>query len=214
MIDNLKRSREPLTWMLIVLVLAQLVLGLVRLVLAVSVDGRTLPEAAQEYGASLLSLAAAIGLVALVCTCFFISPALRRARVITVVAALVLGLGVLATLVCAVIGALDAGGTIGLAMTVLGSLLDVGLKALAAGALWVLLRGVGAGRIDPAPAVPGLALPEPVEPAPDVRPTVWQPGEATGAVWRTAGDAAAGLPGRTAGDPDGDAPGSGPDLTE
>jgi hypothetical protein len=203
MIDNLKRSREPLTWMLILLVAAQLVLGVVRLVLAVGVDGRTLPEAAQEYGASLLSLAAAIGLVALVCTGFFITPALRRARLLTVVAAFVLGLGVLATLVAAVIGALDAGGTLALVMTVLGSLLDVGLKALAAGALWVLLRGVGAGRIDPAPGV---------------RPTVWQPGEATGAVWRTAGDAAAGLPGRTAGDlaeaGPAAAPADPPDLTK
>jgi hypothetical protein len=47
---------------------------------------------------------------------------------------------------------------------------------------------------------------------------VWQPGEATGAVWRTAGDAAAGLPGRTAGDlaeaGPAAAPADPPDLTK
>ena len=67
--------------------------------------------------------------------------------------------------------------------------------------LWVLLSGVNAGRIDTAP----LALPAPEEaedtagelPAATEPRTTWQRGEAAGAVWRTADEAAAGAPGAT-----------------
>jgi hypothetical protein len=84
------------------------------------------------------------------------------------------------------------------AFEIIGTLLDLILKALAAGVLWVLMRGVNAGRIDTAapaalPAVPDSEPAEPVEEA----PTVWQRSEAAGAVWRTADEAATGARGAT-----------------
>jgi hypothetical protein len=59
------------------------------------------------------------------------------------------------------------------------------------------MRGVNAGRIDTAAPA---ALPVAAETEPEVTedvPTVWQRSEATGAVWRTADEAATGVRGAT-----------------
>jgi len=83
---------------------------------------------------------------------------------------------------------------VGVAFEIIGGLLELILKALAAGALWVLSRGVNAGRIDTAAPAPEVLA----EPAPETIaevPTVWQRNEAAGAVWRTADEAATGARG-------------------
>ena len=74
MIDNLKRIREPLTWAVIVLVAANLVLGIVQLVQQVQ-QAVPLFEAFQSLGGSAMSISLVIAVVALVSTCFFIAPA-------------------------------------------------------------------------------------------------------------------------------------------
>ena len=85
---------------------------------------------------------------------------------------------------------------VGVAFEIIGSLLDLILKALAAGALWVLVRGVHAGRIDTAPRLRSRRCSSPSpEPAVEENPTVWKRGEAAGAVWRTADEAATGAKG-------------------
>nr|WP_300145365.1 hypothetical protein [Propionicimonas sp.] len=195
MIENLKRIREPLAWAVIALVVANLVLGIVQLVVQLQ---QAVPvfEAFQAIGSSLMNMSLVIAVVALVCTCFFIAPATRHAHAVTLVAAIVLSVGVVLTAVCTVLGVVAAGNAFGVVMEIVGGLLDLLLKALAAGALWVLLRGVRAGRIDTAapaaiePAPAAADLPAPVEPR-----TTWQRGEASGAVWRTADEAASGAPG-------------------
>lgn len=198
MIENLKRIREPLAWALIALLVANLVLGIVQLVMALQ-QAVPLFEAFQNIGISLMNISLVVAVIALVCTCFFIAPATRHAHTVTLAAAWVLSIGVLLTLVSYGFGVAAADSAIGKVLEIFGSLLDLILKAIAAGSLWVLLRGVRAGRIDTAPP----ALPEPVEPAeaaleasatPEPR-TTWQRGEAAGAVWRTADEAAAGAPG-------------------
>ena len=199
MIDNLKRIREPLTWAVIVLVAANLVLGIVELVQNVQQEV-PLFEAFQTLGASLMSMSLVVAVVALVSTCFFIAPATPHARRVTLVAAIVLSVGVVLTLISYVLGAIAADDPVGRVVEIVGSLIDLLLKAVGAAALWVLLRGVTAGRIDtapPAPAIEPAPEPEPeaaAPPVPETR-TTWQRGEAAGTVWQTADDAAAGAPG-------------------
>ena len=194
MIDNLKRIREPLTWAVIALVAANLVLGVVRLVLLLTLEQVPVFAAFQEIGLSLMNLSLVLALVALVCTCLFLAPATPRAHLVTRVAAWVLTIGVALTLVCMVLGVAASANAFTVVLEVMGGLLDVIIKALAAGSLWVLLRGVGSGRIDTAPA---RQIAEPAPATPEV-PAVWKRDEATGAAWRTADDAASGLPGTVA----------------
>lgn len=198
MIENLKRIREPLAWAVIALVVANLGLGIAQLVLQLQQEVPVF-EAFSAISGSLMNISQVIAVVALACLCFFIAPATPRARLVTLVAAWVLSVGVLLTGVAFALGVVAAGTAVGVVLEIIGGLLDLLLKAVAAGALWVLLRGVSAGRIDtaaPAPAVEPLpgqsALPEPA--APEQR-TTWGRGEAAGAVWRTADEAAAGAPG-------------------
>ena len=196
MIDNLKRIREPLTWAVIAVVAANIVVGIVHLVVQLQ-QSTPVYEAFQEIGSSLMNLTLVVIVVALVCTCFFIAPATPHALLVTRVAAGVLSVGVVLTLVCSALGVAASANPVGVAFEIVGTLLDLILKALAAGVLWVLMRGVNAGRIDTAAPA---ALPAAVETGPaateDV-PTVWQRSEATGAVWRTADEAATGVRGAT-----------------
>lgn len=195
MIDNLKRIREPLTWAVIAVVAANIVLGIVHLVVQLQ-QSEPVYAAFQEIGSSLMNPTLVVAVVALVCTCFFIAPATRHALLVTLVAAGVLSVGVLLTLVCSALGVAASANPLGVAFEIVGTLLDLILKALAAGVLWVLMRGVDAGRIDTAPPA---ALPAPVDAEPEAAtedvPTVWQRSEATGAVWRTADEAATGVRG-------------------
>jgi hypothetical protein len=194
MIDNLKRIREPLTWAVIAVVAAYLVLGMVQLVLQLQ-QGMPVFEVLQDLGSSLMNMTLVVVVVALVCTCFFIAPATPHALLVTRVAAIVLSVGVLLTLVCSMLGVVASANPVGVAFEIVGSLLDLILKALAAGALWVLVRGVHAGRIDTAPPAPPVVL-DPVEAEPvEENPTVWKRDEAAGAVWRTADEAATGAKG-------------------
>lgn len=191
MTENLKRIREPLAWAVVGLVAAGLVLGLVRLVLLLTLDRVPVFEAFQDIGLSLMPLSLVLALVALVCTCLFLAPATPRAHLLTRVAAWVLTAGVGLTLVCMLLGVAASANAFTIVLEVFGGLLDVTIKALAAGALWVLLRGVGAGRIDTAPP---QVEPEATPPMASTTPTVWKRQEAAGAVWRTADEAAAGAP--------------------
>lgn len=195
MIDNLKRVREPLTWAVIAVVAANIVLGIVHLVVQLQ-QSEPVYAAFQEIGSSLMNLTLVVAVVALVCTCFFIAPATPHALLVTRVAAGVLSVGVVLTLVCSALGVAASANPVGVAFEIIGTLLDLILKALAAGVLWVLMRGVHAGRIDTAAPA---ALPAPVEAEPaaaaDEVPTTWQRSEAAGAVWRTADEAATGIRG-------------------
>ena len=195
MIENLKRIREPLTWAVIAIVAAYLVLGIVQLVIQLR-DSVPVFEVFAEIGASLMNMSLVLAVVALVCTCFFISPATRHAMLVTKVAAWVLTVGVLLTLVCSMLGVAASANVMGVIFEIIGGLLDLLLKAVAAGSLWVLLRGVHAGRIDTAPSAEPVTAPavEPVTTT-DLPATTWQRGEATGAAWRTADEAASGAPG-------------------
>lgn len=194
MIDNLKRIREPLTWAVIAVVAANIVLGMVQLVVQLQL-AEPVFATFQEIGSSLMNLTLVVAVVALVCTCFFIAPATPHALLVTRVAAGVLSVGVVLTFVCSALGVAASANPLGVAFEIIGTLLDLILKALAAGVLWVLMRGVDAGRIDTAaPAARPVPIEEPAVAA-DEAPTTWQRSEAAGAVWRTADEAATGVRG-------------------
>ena len=194
MIENIKRVREPFTWALVVVLLGGLVLGLTRIWLEVG-SGMPLPDALQAIGGELMNLTVVFALVGLVCTCLFATPATRNALLVTRVAAAVVSLGALITMVANLVGLWAVPDTLAILMDLLGGLLDLILKVLAAWALWLLARGVKAGRIEPAPA----ALPADSEsgPAQDRAPAVsWRREDAVGRAWGSAAEAASGQPGK------------------
>lgn len=192
MIENIKRVREPFTWALVAVLLGGLVIGLTRIWLEVG-SGVPLPDALQALGGELMNLTVVFALVGLVCTCLFATPATRHALLVTRVAAVVVSLGVVITLVANVVGLWAVPDTLAILMDLLGGLLDLILKALAAGALWLLARGVRAGRIEPAPS----ALPVEAEPEPAQVPAAsWRRDDAVGKAWGSAAEAASGQPGK------------------
>lgn len=194
MTEYFKRVREPFAWAVLAVLVASMVLGVVQTVRQVQAEVPVF-AAFQAIGGNLMNISVVLILIVLVCTCLFVSPATRNALLITKLAAWVVTVGVAATLAVNVLGIFATPNFFAVMVEVLGGLVDLVLKALGAGALWVLARGVDAGRIEAASASTGtLVRPESPEPVPA---TVWQPAEAVGTAWGTAADAAAGAPGRS-----------------
>ena len=187
MLATLKRIRETVTWVVLAIICAWLVLGVVRLSLLLFKEQAPLFAAFQEIGLSIMNLSLVIALVGLVCACLFVPPATPRAVLLARLSAWVLAIGTLLQLVCLLLGVAASHNAFGVIMEILGGLLDIVLKAVAAGVLWVLVRGVRSGRLDLPPAEP-----EAEEPDAPSTPVVWRPEQATGAAWRTARDAASG----------------------
>ncbi|MFT4295440.1 MAG: hypothetical protein QM582_08510 [Micropruina sp.] len=187
LLANLKRIRQPVTWLVLAVIGAGQVLGIVRLALLVFREQTPVFEAFQDIGQSIMSLSLVIAQVGLVCACLFVPPATGHAVRLAKLSAWVLAFGTLLQLVCLLLGLAASVNVFGVIMEILGGLLDVVLKAVAAGVLWVLVRGVRSGRLDLAPAVPEVRAPE----QPKAQP-VWQPEQASGTAWRSARDAASG----------------------
>ncbi len=192
MIESVKRIREPFAWAMAVILVAQLVTGVVRIVLD---TGPKLPllAALQAAGGDLMNLTVIFALVGLVCTCLFVAPATRHALLVTRVSAIVVSGGVVVSALVDLVGLFGAPDLLTVAMDSLGGLLDLVLKAMAAGALWLLARGVGAGRIEPAES-PATPDDPPVLPGP--APVSWRREDAVGTAWGSAADAASGQPGK------------------
>ena len=187
MIENLKRIREPLAWVALALVVANMALNGWRL--ASALTDASLPEAAQHVGVDWLNTTVALLVVVLVLSCSLLTPATRHALLVARVTVVVLGVGVALTLLSVLFGMWASALGIGVVLDVLGGLLDVVVKALVAGTVWVCRRGVKAGRIEAARA-------------PDSTEAETMTGSAdagadepvSGSVWWTAADAAAGAP--------------------
>jgi len=200
MIDNLRRIREPLAWALIVLVLLGMGLTGWKVFTSLAAPGEdTLFSIFSDAGLSWLNMSIAIPLVIVVLLCSLVTPATPRAPLITWVAAIVLSVGVVLTLVSTLLGMWASANGFGVVLDVLGGLFDLAFKALVAGSLWVLIRGVRAGQIEaPAPAVSGDVL-DPAAQPPTAEPgqaSTWSRTSASGSAWRTAAEAASGTPGR------------------
>ncbi len=201
MVENLKRFRDILTAIIMVAMVANMVVSVVRLVIALSARGEAVPAAFQDIANSFMNLSLVVLLGAMVLACLFIPPRTRFAVTLTFWAATIVSIGTLLTLVAAAIGLSASAGVLAVVLEFLGGLLDIVIKATAASGLWLVWRATKVGR---------FAQPEPTEtsqigeiaagplpggePDADTPAPMWRPGEASGAAWRSASDAAAGGP--------------------
>ena len=204
MIDNLKRFRQPLAIIVILAIVASIAISLVRLVIELTTGDTPVFAAFQDIANSAMNLTLVVLLVVLVWGCLFVAPATKDAVRITRVAAWVVTGGTLLTLVATLLGLSASAGVFGVILEFMGGLLDIILKAVAAGVLWIILRAIGGGRLQTPPAAePVLDATPSAAPAvePPVAPPAWRPSEASGSVWRTAQDAAAGTPAAAHGTP-------------
>ncbi len=188
MIEKLKRRREMLAWVLMGLIVLGMALTLWRLVSAFLV--MSIFSAFQLVGVNWLSLPLALLLVFVVLSCTFVAPATRRAIQITRWATALLVLGVLLTLASAVMGMWASAMVAGAILDLVGGLLDAAVKAVLAGLLWFVLRGIRGGRL----AVASSEVPVVVPPSSEQVEASADP--SAGTVWWTAAEAAAGSPGR------------------
>lgn len=199
MVENLKRFRETLTLIVMVAMVANMVVSVVRLVIALSAQGETVPAAFQDIANSFMNLSLVVMLGAMVLACLFIQPRTRFAVTLAFWAATIVSIGTLLTLVAAAIGLSASAGVLAVVLEFLGGLLDIVIKATAAGGLWLVWRAARTGRFaqaaEPQPEARVVAGPLPGPELVEERPApMWRPDEASGAVWMSAADAAAGGP--------------------
>lgn len=208
MIENLKRVREPAAWIVLGVAVVGLVLAGVRFALALTVSDTTFSAAAQDMALHAMNLTTVAVIVALVWSCVFVRPHTPRAGLLATTSAWIVTLGTVLTLVAAVLGLRASAGAFAVVLEFLGGLLDIILKAVAATVLWLIHRGLRAGRlrgpevppaphVEPAPVTSGDAAgTDQATPSP-----TWRPHEAAGSVWTTAEEAATGAPASQGGAP-------------
>lgn len=198
MIDQLKRFRELATWVVLAVLLAGMGLAVGQIVYGLLVEGLTVTRAFEAVSGKVMNLVVPILLIGLVLSCLFVAPATPRAQRLTKISAWLVTIGTALGLVFMVVGVAASATPFAMVVEILGGLLDAVLKAVTAIVLWLLVRGLRAGRVTPATAEPAEAPAELTEsrPAPaeaqSVLAPVWQPEQAAGASWRTASDAASG----------------------
>ena len=195
MIESILRFREPAAWLVLAVTVASIALSLARFGVVIASGASGIVAASQDVANSAMNLSLLVLIVALVCACLFVTPATPRASAVAKTAAVVVTLGTVLTLVAMLVGLTASAGTLGVILEMLGGLLDVILKTAASIVLWLIVRAVGAGRLELAEAVAPAGAVETVPPTqqPADAPT-WRPSEASGSVWRTASEAAEGAP--------------------
>lgn len=208
--ENLKRIREPLAWVLIgLLALVALLLSVQLAWSLVESEGGLFASYNWLFVVQSSDETLVLAVVAAVAGCAA-RPAVARARAIALIAALVATLSFVLPLVFGVLSMMRwlpetemllAEPTWWLTLTMLYPPAQTGLVLIAAIVLWVL---AAKPRVRSGEATSDEAASEDQESEADddpaagpelENPSVWQPSEATGAVWRTADEAAAGAPG-------------------
>jgi len=192
--ESLLRLREPVAWAAIIVLAVRVLNAVATAAVYAGQDGAGgVPSAATliSYRAGDSALAAVLTLVLL--TCVLTNPT-PHARTLTTIALVVVGVSFLVALAFAVVALASPSDTF--VLDTVDLLANQAVPVLALITLVKLLSVTSPGR-QPAQLTDGpaggdqRALP----PAPDPRyqPT-WQPDQAAGAAWQTAGDAAAGAP--------------------
>lgn len=188
MVENVLRLREPAAWIVVGVTAVSIVLAFVRFVLALTRGGVGLWVAAQDVALQAMSLTQVLAIVALVIACVFHAPVARAPRLV-LAAATVVTVGTLFTAVGAILGVSASAGALAAMLEVLGGVLDIVLKSVGAVTLWLIHRGMRAGRILVTSAV--ATEPDELPAESPVAPT-WTPDAAAGTVWTSASDAASG----------------------
>jgi hypothetical protein len=187
-VQNLMRLREPAAW----IALGTVVLNLVLTIVAMATFDGSVASAGWVLSARVANPVPLVVLAVLVSFCV-LRERTPHARPLTIASLVVGGISVLFGLVLTLLGF----GATAPILGVFATLVPQAISVLAVGLLIKLLQLQAVPRRLP----PGIGLiphePEelPTTPVPDQRlqPT-WHPDTAAGAVWHTAGDAAAGAP--------------------
>lgn len=197
MIENLKRLREPVAWIVIAVTALSIVLALVRFGMEVS-SAVPLTTAAETMALTAMNLTLVVLCVALTWVSIFVAPPVPRAGLIAWWAAMLVTIGSVLTLIGAIIGLFGADGAISVIFGFLGVILDIVLKGVGTVTLWLMYGGLRRGRFAASSAVGNGDSTSEENPWP---PTTWSPGQAAGAAWTSADDAAAGAPATGVGTP-------------
>ena len=199
--ENLRRWREPVAVALLIASGVRLLAGIVAVPVLASTQAYGSFAVSALFGAAgvadtVLLLAAAASAAA----CLF-APPTPHGRTIAAVAVIETVAAILVSLAFGLMGlTADA---VGRGVEVVQLLAALVLPSVAVVLLLGLLRGVPVAvsapipGADPAAVPPPSTLPstpEPAQPLPPSLPPGWQPEQATGMVWTTAGEAAAGAP--------------------
>lgn len=190
MIENLKRLREPVAWIVIAVTAMSIVLAIVRFGFELSTSV-PLTSAAETVALTAMNLTLVVLCLAVTWVSIFVPPQVPRAGVIAWWAAMLVSFGTVLTLVGAIAGLVGADDAVAVIFGFLGVILDIVLKGVATVVLWLMYHGVHVGRFTVHDTSPSDADDEQQKPRP---PTTWAPGQATGAAWTTAADAASGAP--------------------
>lgn len=198
--ESLRRLREPVAWAAVIVLTVRVFNAIATAIVYAGREGAAgLPEAAVliSYRAVDPALAAVLTLILLSCVLGEPTP---RVRTLTTVALVVVGVSFLVALAFTVLALTSPADTF--LIDAVDLLTNLAVPALALVTLVKLLPVTGPGR-RPVGFSPGeLAGAEltgaeqpalPPVPNPSYQPT-WQPDQAAGAAWQTAGDAAAGAP--------------------
>lgn len=195
--DVLRRWRQPVAVILLVASGVRLLAGVLAVPVLASSDAwgsvATAALILGRYAADPLLLVATAAAAAWCLT----SPPTAGARTIAAVAVVELLAAVLVSLVFGLMGLTSD--AVGRGIEFVQLLAALSVPALAAVLLLALLRAVPAGSTAGASAEPPPELAQPAvmpgpAPPPPALPPSWQPDQATGMVWQTAGEAAAGAP--------------------
>ena len=181
--EALLRWREPAAFVLLGALAVRILLGLIGVVFYADQDRyASFAVAALIQGSRTADGLMIVALAGLVACCMVVRPT-RHARLLTLLATLACGLAVAVSLVFGLIGLLS--GSAGSVLTVLELLATLTVSAVSTAALALLL-------LRPQPVPVGAA--QPAHQIPAGEPPVWQPDQAAGAAWHSAGAAAAGAP--------------------
>ena len=207
--ETLKRIREPLAWAMVVLAalwLAYQIANQVTTQLYVldPEDGHTVTVVVTWALVSInrVELSLLLGLVLAAVGCAA-TPATPRSRAIALAAAWVATLSVALPWLVGLGSAVQwrpedvtvvSGWDVTSPLDFVVPLLETAVGVVAAIALWALARRPSDDEPDEGDGIAIEADPA-HDPAPPDPATVWRPSEATGTVWRTADEAAAGVPG-------------------
>lgn len=198
MAESVKRFRETVARVVLGISVVYILMSLVR---GGYLLYRQTPitETARLLGGSSLSIVMVLLVVATALACLLVRPATPKGRRLARAGALVIGLAALLEAIFLVTGVFDAHVTIFVTvLEVLGGLLEVAIKSVAAHVLW---RAAGQAPepipvVEEAPASTEVAVAEP-----EVQQASWRADQAAGAVWTRAGDAATGAAATTWGHP-------------
>lgn len=187
--EQLRRWREPAAMVLLIAAGIRLLAGIVAVPVLADEGYDSFAIAALFQAGRTFDVVLLLGTACVAASCL-LTPATPRARAIITFALIETAAAVLVSIAYGVIGL--SADTTGRGIETVYLLLGLVVPVLAVIGLFALLRVAAPAPV--APPVLAPPLPPVVEPPPAL-PAAWQPEQATGRVWNTAGDAARGAPG-------------------